>query len=142
MKAVRLFALPFAVAVPAQAGAAFPEGIFTNPAKSVQVRAEKCGEKLCGVVIWASARALEIAKRGGTPDFVGSRLFRDFVPIDADRWKGKVFVPDFGMTFSGTITRTSPNVLRGKGCVFGNFICKSEDWTRIETASDARALRQ
>ncbi len=132
MKLAPLFAVVAATSVASEVRASLPEGVYRNPENSVHVRAEACGAMLCGVVIWANERAQKIATRGGTPNFVGSRLFRDFVPIDADRWKGKVFVPDFGMTFSGTITRTSPTVLSGRGCVFGNFLCKSQAWTRID----------
>jgi uncharacterized protein (DUF2147 family) len=141
LKSFCLIALMLAV-WPSAAEAAIPEGVYTNPKKSVYVRAEPCGANLCGVVIWASEKAQAIATRGGTPNFVGSRLFRDFVPVEPDRWKGKVFVPDFGMTFSGTITRVSATLLRGKGCVFGNFICKSEDWIRVDLPSNPRPLRQ
>lgn len=86
---------------------------------------------MCGVVVWANEKATADAKRGGTDPLVGAELFRDFVMEKPGRWRGKVFVPDIGMTFSGTITVIDDRTLKGDGCLVGRIACKSQTWTRL-----------
>ena len=75
-------------------------GVWRNPSNSVHVRAEPCGARMCGVVVWASDKAKADAARGGTPQLIGARLFRDFRQEKPGVWRGRVFVPDINKTFS------------------------------------------
>jgi len=106
-------------------------GLWSNPKGSVHVRATPCGKRMCGVVVWANDKAKADAARGGVPQLVGETLFRDFAREGPDRWRGKVFVPDIGKTFSGTITMLDEDRIEGKGCLIGGIGCKSQIWTRI-----------
>jgi len=106
-------------------------GTWRNPKNSVHVRAEPCGKYMCGVVVWASDKAKADAAKGSDAPLVGSTLFRDFRQERPDVWRGKVYVPDIGKTFSGTISMKGPNQLEGKGCLAGRLGCKSQLWTRI-----------
>lgn len=126
----------FALAEPAQAqGSARGQdnfGIWTNPQKSVRVRAHRCGEAMCGTVIQASEKAQADARKGGMDNLVGAELFSGFVVEKVNVWRGKVFVPDIRRTFSGTITRVNDDTLRAQGCLIGRIGCRSQVWTRIE----------
>lgn len=116
------------------ASAGSPErsfGVWSNPRGSVHVRAQPCGSRMCGVVVWANDKAQADAARGGTPHLVGSILFRDFVRNDPDVWRGRVFVPDIGKTFSGTIRLIDNTHLEGRGCLVGRVGCRSQIWSRI-----------
>jgi uncharacterized protein (DUF2147 family) len=104
---------------------------WRNPGNSVHVRIDRCGDQLCGTVTYASAKAQADARRGGTQNLVGTRLFRDLRPAGAGKWKGKVFVPDIRQTFSGTITFADANTMVGKGCVLFGIVCKSQTWSRV-----------
>lgn len=106
-------------------------GIWSNPSGSVHVRAEPCGKRMCGVVVQANDKAKADAARGGTPNLIGQRLFRDFQPAGEGVWRGKVFVPDIAKTFSGTISVIDDTHLEGKGCLLGNIGCRSQIWTRV-----------
>jgi len=106
-------------------------GIWKNPSGSVHIRARPCGERMCGVVVWANEKATADAKRGGTDPLVGAELFRDFAMEKPGHWRGKVFVPDIGKTFSGTITVIDDHTLKGDGCLLGRIACKSQTWTRL-----------
>jgi uncharacterized protein (DUF2147 family) len=107
-------------------------GVWRNPSNSVHVRAEPCGERMCGVVVWANDKAKADARRGGTDPLVGSRLFRDFVQERPGVWRGKVFVPDIGKTFSGTVSIVDDDTIIGRGCLLlGRVGCRSQQWTRI-----------
>ena len=107
------------------------QGVWKNPSGSVHVRAEPCGKFMCGVVVWANDKAIADAKKGSNKPLVGSSLFRDFKVVKDGVWRGRVFVPDIGKTFSGTITVLDENRLEGKGCLLGGIGCRSQIWTRI-----------
>lgn len=106
-------------------------GTWRNPKNSVHVRAQPCGRNMCGVVVWASDKAKADAAKGSDAPLVGSTLFRDFRQERPEIWRGKVYVPDIGKTFSGTISVKDANHLEGKGCLVGRVGCKSQIWTRI-----------
>lgn len=120
---------PAAASVPAK----HPSyGVWKNPANSVHVAARPCGDKMCGVVIWANAKAKADATKGGNPKLISMNLFEDFTQVDDTHWKGKVYVPDIDKTFSGTVTVVNANTLTGKGCLIGGIGCKSQTWTRVK----------
>lgn len=131
--ALAIAALPLA-AMPAAANdlAAAPiASEWRNPSNSVHVRIDKCGKAICGTVTWASDKAVADARRGGTQNLVGTRLFRDLAPAGKGKWKGKVFVPDIRQTFTGTLSFAESDKMVGKGCVLFGVICKSQTWSRV-----------
>ena len=107
-------------------------GVWRNPKNSVHLEIKDCGAATCGYVVWANATAQADARKGGSPNLVGLQLLRDFVPEKNGAWRGKVFVPDLNMTFSGTAQVLDPDRLRAKGCVLASIFCKSQIWTRVE----------
>jgi uncharacterized protein (DUF2147 family) len=107
------------------------EGVWANPHNSVHVRYEPCGKgAMCGTVVWASDKAIADAKRGGTDNLIGTRIFRDLYKDGPNRWKGKVFVPDIRKTFAGTVTIEGDKMV-GRGCLLLGVGCKSQTWSRI-----------
>jgi uncharacterized protein (DUF2147 family) len=126
--------LPFlAVALATPAAAAPPkwQGVWRNASNSVHLRTAPCGRAMCGTVIWASEKAkADVAARGRK--LVGAQLFRDFRAGPGGVWEGQVFVPDIGISFSGTIRLDGPNRLTGEGCLLGNLGCQAQTWTRVK----------
>lgn len=118
---------------PAPASAQKPgqENVFRNPSNSVHVRIRPCGKNRCGTVVWANDKAKADSARGGTRNLVGTELFREFREISPTIWKGKVFVPDLNKVFTGTGTIKDRNTIVARGCLIGNFGCKSQTWTRV-----------
>lgn len=130
--AMLVAACAMAMPVAASATAApSPIGIWRNGGDSVRIRIARCGAALCGTVVRASAKARADAARGGTARLVGTRLLRDFRARDARRWEGEVFVPDIGVTFSGTLALDGPDRLVGRGCVLGRLGCREQAWRRV-----------
>ena len=129
---VSLGSIPAHAASPAEEARTY--GIWRNPKNSVHLEIKDCGEMACGVVVWANVRAKSDARKGGSANLVGQQLLRDFAPDKTGAWRGKVFVPDLNMTFSGTAEVLDARTLRAKGCVLGNLICKSQIWTRVDEA--------
>ena len=106
-------------------------GVWRNPGNSVHVRIEPCGAQMCGVVVWANDKAKADAHKGGTDPLVGLRLFESFVEDSPGVWRGRVFVPDIGKTFSGTVSVVNADRLIGRGCLLRGIGCKSQEWTRV-----------
>jgi uncharacterized protein (DUF2147 family) len=109
--------------------------MWRNPKGSVQIDIRPCGSYACGFVVWANADAQADARKGGTENLIGLQLFRDLTADREGAWRGKVFVPDLGMTFSGTAQSTDGLRLKAKGCLLGRVLCKSQTWTRVQSAA-------
>ncbi|EIZ79257.1 hypothetical protein WSK_2102 [Novosphingobium sp. Rr 2-17] len=107
-------------------------GIWKNPKNTVHIQSERCGTRMCGVVVWATEKAQADARKGSSEPLIGSRLFKDFVMEKPGVWRGKVFVPDMGKTFSGTVTVIDEDTIVGSGCLLGRIGCKSQQWTRLK----------
>ena len=127
MRHPMIAALAALAMIPAAANAAPPKGVWTNPKKNVRVTFQRCGDAMCGKVIWASAEAQD---KAGSP-LVGTMLFEDFIEEGPGEWSGSVFVPDIGQSVSGTIRQMDANTLVGEGCVIAGLGCKSQTWTRL-----------
>lgn len=125
-----VYALLLAQAAPSPAPA--KESVWRNPRDSVHVRVHPCGSGMCGTVIWANDQAKADSARGGTPNLVGTELFRDFHQTSPNLWTGRVFVPDMNHVFSGTGSLAGGGSLIARGCIAKDFGCKSQTWTRIE----------
>lgn len=105
-------------------------GLWRNPRGTIDVRIAPCGTNLCGTVARASPEAQEDGKSAGLPTLIGIELLRDYRQVSADRWDGRVYVPDMGGTYSSHIVQQSPTALRISGCLLGGWLCKSQLWTR------------
>ena len=105
--------------------------VLRNPQNSVHVRIHPCGKTRCGTVVWANAKAKADSARGGTPNLVGTELFREFREVSPKVWKGKVFVPDINRVFTGTGTVKDKDTIVARGCLFAGVGCKSQVWTRV-----------
>lgn len=120
------------LAVPAAADPARGwEGIWRNSVDSVRIKVARCGAGLCGTVVQASEKAKADAAGGGTDQLIGTQLFRDFRAGEDGLWYGRVYVPDIGQAFDGTIEQTNRDTIVGTGCLFANFGCKSQTWRRV-----------
>jgi len=112
-------------------------GVWRNPKGSVHLEIKACGEDTCGYVVWANQEAQADVRKGSNRELVGMQLLRDFSPTGPVDWKGRVFVPDLNMTFSGQVRLLDRASLRAKGCLLPNFLCKSQVWTRVDTTARA-----
>jgi uncharacterized protein (DUF2147 family) len=112
-------------------------GVWRNPKGSVHIEIKPCGEETCGNVVWANAEAQADVRKGSNRELIGMQLLRDFSPTGPVDWKGRVFVPDLNMTFSGQVRLLDKASLRAKGCLLPNFLCKSQVWTRVDATTRA-----
>lgn len=110
-------------------------GVWRNPHNTVHLEIKDCGPSTCGVVVWASAKAEADARKAGADTLIGKQLLRDFESQRDGSLKGRVWVPTLKVTLVGSADIIDPKTMRAKGCVIGNFLCKSQLWTRIDGPS-------
>ena len=110
-------------------------GVWRNPHNTVHLEIKDCGPSTCGVVVWASAKAEADARKAGADTLIGKQLLRDFESQRDGSLKGRVWVPTLKVTLVGSADIIDPRTMRARGCVIGNFLCKSQLWTRIDSPS-------
>ena len=134
MRKVFVFAAAGAVLLMAGAGVAHAAGVegVWRTERGWQVKIYKCGGGLCGKVVGGTTM-----KDVHNPNPVLRK--RSVVGIDiirsmrkqGKRFKGKLYNPKDGNTYTGYIEPLSANKLKLSGCVLGGLICKGQTWTRI-----------
>jgi uncharacterized protein (DUF2147 family) len=108
------------------------EGQWKNPKGSVVVRLGPCGESLCGVVVNASEKAKASARKGGTPNLVGTRILSGLRQTGSGTFKGQVFDPKRNIRAPATVRMLGPDALEVRGCaIAGMLLCKEQRWTRV-----------
>ncbi|WP_297511953.1 DUF2147 domain-containing protein [uncultured Caulobacter sp.] len=110
-------------------------GVWRNPHNTVHLEIKDCGPSTCGVVVWASPKAEADARKSGTDTLIGKQLLRDFETQRDGSMKGRVWVPTLKVTLVGSADIVDSRTMRARGCVIGNFLCKSQLWTRIDSPS-------
>lgn len=126
---IALFALWVPVAAFAQA---VLDGQWKNPKGSVIVRLGPCGNAVCGVVVHASEHAKETARKGGTPNLVGTRILSNLRPTGDGSFKGQAFDPKRNIHAPATVRLVRSDMLQVRGCaIAGMFVCKEQLWTRV-----------
>jgi uncharacterized protein (DUF2147 family) len=87
-----------------------------------RVRFARCGEAVCGTVVW-------LKNPGATKSKVGMQVFTNMKPNGANTWSGTAFNPEDGQNYTGRIT-LSGSTLSAGGCVMGGMICRTVNFTR------------
>jgi uncharacterized protein (DUF2147 family) len=117
-------------AAPALAQASV-EGRWTNPKRSIVIEVARCGQAWCGTVVSATPKAKANARKGGTPNLVGTRILSGARPVGKGVYKGRGFVPRRNISAPATIRQRGPNVMEVEGCALGGLLCKEQRWTRV-----------
>lgn len=125
---------PAQAADPSAAVAKLPDGAYLgtwkNPSGSVHIRAARCGDQVCGTIVFANDQAKADARRGGTDPLIGTQLFEEFTARGPREWRGRVFVPDMNRRVTGTARLVDDNSIRVEGCA-ARVICRNQVWTRV-----------
>jgi len=128
-------------ALGALAGPAFAAdvtGLWATPTNGGQVEIARCGNSLCGKLVSSAhikadpalkdIKNKDAAQRART--LKGLQMLYDFTGGPAKWNGGKVYNPDDGGTYSGTIEMLSDNQLKLKGCIMAP-LCKTQVWNRV-----------
>jgi uncharacterized protein (DUF2147 family) len=114
------------------------EGLWRTPSYNGEVQISECGTALCGKVVTSDRIKanpnLTDSKNKNTA--LRSRSMKDLPMLEGftggpSEWKGgKVYNPEDGGTYKGTLTLVDANTLKLKGCIVAPF-CKTQTWRRI-----------
>jgi uncharacterized protein (DUF2147 family) len=127
----------------APAFAADPLGTWYTEGKESQVRISKCGDALCGSLVWLKVPNDPATGRPKTDSenadagkrnrpLIGVEIVLGMRPDGTpNQWKGEVYNAKDGNTYTGYFTLTGADTAELKGCAMG-FICKSQTWTRAK----------
>jgi uncharacterized protein (DUF2147 family) len=123
----------------AQAATSPAEGLWRTPAYNGEVLIFACGQALCGKIVTSDRIRTEpgLADTKNRNPALRSRPLKDLQMLEGftggpTEWKGgKVYNPEDGGTYKGTIRLVDADTLRLKGCIIAPF-CKSQTWRRIQ----------
>jgi uncharacterized protein (DUF2147 family) len=119
----------------AGASAAEPIGEWLVEGGYGQVRIERCGDQLWGVVSWEKTAGIDRNNPDATKrsrPTLGLPVLRAMAPQGPNRWDGEIYNTEDGRTYTSHISLASEDVLRVEGCVLG-FLCGGQDWTRVKS---------
>ena len=120
------------LALPSAALAKAPiEGRWVNPKGSVTVQVAPCGPAFCATVIDASAKAKATARKGGTPNLIGTQVMSDFRARGDGTYRGRAFDPKRNLRAPATIRMVGDSTLVVKGCLISGIICKEQRWKKV-----------
>ena len=140
-----LTAALFAPVSPAHAASADPTGYWMKPDAERESKIEvfKCGKKktnLCAKIAWLKepndskgqplhdVRNENPAMRGRP--IMGLPIFTDLVPSAPSTWNGKIYNPEDGNVYAGSVEVLRADAIRLKGCVL-YVLCQDQEWERV-----------
>lgn len=105
-------------------------GEWWAPGFNARVRIEPCGDDaVCGRIVWLwDEQPQDIADKS---PLIGKPVIERMRAIAPARWAGgRLYNPEDGRDYTGSLTLASANRLLVDGCVL--FICKSQVWRRAD----------
>ena len=105
-------------------------GDWWTPGFNARVRIVPCGDALCGHIVWLwDETPKDIVDKN---PLVGRKVIDGMVLESIARWSGgRLYNPEDGRDYKGSITLAAANRLVVDGCVL--FICKSQVWRRADS---------
>lgn len=119
--------------------AASPQGVWSMTNGKVTVSVDECGGNLCATIVGLKE---PISKIDGKPKvdrenpdpakrkrpLIGLSILIGMKPAGENFWKGAIYNPDDGRTYSATVSQDGDQ-MKVKGCVAGVF-CKTNTFVR------------
>src|SRR5688572_25707954 len=118
-----------------------PVGVWTNQEKEARFEIYKCGDKMCGKIIW-----LAEPNRNGKPKtdinnpdkklqsqpVLGLVFLKGFEYDEKNKWDdGTIYDPKSGKTYSSYMQMLSKDKIEVKGYIGISMIGRSQIWTRV-----------
>lgn len=101
------------------------------------IRIDQCGGKMWGIVVWEKTAGLDVenpdpAKK--TRPTLGMPVLMGLSPAkEPGKWSGEIYNSNNGKMYSANISLADENTLDLEGCLFPNFMCLTQKWTRVKT---------
>ena len=124
---------------PAAAQSDDPSGIWLTQAGDARVRVNRCGDELCGTVVWLKDKIDPSTGKPFTDDknpdqalakrpMIGLPLFLGMKRAGPGKWSGHIYNADDGKTYVSNVSVAGPSTLKVEGCI--GSLCGGESWTR------------
>lgn len=107
----------------------------------VTVRVSSCGASLCGTIVGLKKPLdkngnAKLDRENPNPALrsrpvIGLTILSNMRPAGSNRWKGKIYNPDDGKTYTSRMKLQGDNVMKVEGCVAG-VLCKAMKFVRIK----------
>jgi uncharacterized protein (DUF2147 family) len=94
-------------------------GVWVRSGRQEKLEFFNCDGNLC-------ARGIIPLPDGSPPPLI----LRNAPQIAPNQWRGELYNPENGKTYTGTITLNNPKQLTLTGCLIA-FLCQSETWTKV-----------
>ncbi len=118
-------------------------GVWLDSGGKAQVEIIKCGERLCGHIVWLKS---PLDKHGNekldkhNPDealrtrkLLGLQLLSDFKNAAGGVWEdGKIYNPEDGETYHATLKLDGDDTLKLRGYVGIPLFGRTRTWTRVK----------
>lgn len=134
-----------ASAAPALAQESGPVGRWLTEGGKSQVEVARCGDKLCGRIVWLNEPLDETGKPKTDKNnpaeaersrpILGLQLLAGFIKSAeaGDRWEdGTIYNPEDGKVYKCTLTLQDANTLKVRGYVGLPLFGKTQVWTRAQ----------
>lgn len=100
------------------------------------IRIDNCSGKMWGILAWEKNPGTDKENpdptKRGRPT-LGIPILQHMTPTKPNKWEGEIYNSDNGKTYTGSISVLSDGRLQLEGCLFPNFLCGSQEWTRVTT---------
>jgi uncharacterized protein (DUF2147 family) len=102
------------------------------------IRVDNCGGKMWGIVVWEKTPGTDSenpdpAKK--TRPTLGMPILMGLGPVKEQpgKWTGEIYNSQNGKMYGATISLANEDTLNLEGCLFPNFLCMTQQWTRVKT---------
>ena len=98
------------------------------------IRIDNCNGKMWGILAWEKSAGVDKDNPDPTKKArptIGIPILLAMAPTKPNRWEGEIYNTENGKTYSGSITVAGDSKLQLEGCLFPNFLCGSQEWTRV-----------
>ncbi len=117
------------------------EGVWLTKGGESHVKIVRCEKSLCNEIIWLK----EPNGKNGKPlhdnlnkdsalrgrPIMGMPILESMKQVDKYMWRGRVYKPRHGKTYSGHVRLMKGNALEVKGCHAVLPICKTQYWSKV-----------
>ncbi|HEV2124757.1 MAG TPA: DUF2147 domain-containing protein [Chloroflexota bacterium] len=107
------------------------EGRWIDAKGKVTVKVQRCGNAYCAAIHSATEKAQESARRGGTPNLIGTQVLTGLTPEGNGTFRGRAFDPKRNVKAAATVRQVERDTLLVKACAVGGLMCKEQLWRRV-----------
>jgi uncharacterized protein (DUF2147 family) len=101
------------------------------------IRIDDCAGRMWGIVVWekvpggSDTENPDPSKRARLT--LGMPILLGLAPKEGGKWQGEIYNSQNGKMYSASIGLADEDTLDLEGCLFTNFMCLTQKWTRVKS---------